>query len=107
MLSSSLRMFGKIMAYRLNSCIFIITLLKTLWYKLDTQLSTSIIFHAKTNGQKKVVFIIGGRVALHEKQKQCKTWDGSFLYIHHSYNQEHGTILWARVCLKSVMDFIL
>ena len=69
--------------------IFISTLLKTLGQQLDTQLSTSIIFHAQTNGQNKVVSIIGGRVALHEKQKQCKTWDGSFLYIHHSYNQEH------------------
>ena len=34
------------------------------------------------------MFIIGGIVALYEKQKQCKTWDESFLYIRHSYNQE-------------------
>ena len=33
--------------------------------------------------------VIGGRVTLHEKQKQCKTWDESFLCIHCSYNQEH------------------
>ena len=70
-------------------CIFISTLLKTLWQQLNTQLPTSIIFDAQTNGQNFFLFIIGGRVALHEKQKQCKTWDGSFLYIHHSDNQEH------------------
>ena len=65
----------------------------SLWARMDTKLTKSTTFHPQTDGQTEVV----NKMIIHILQMYCSkhpcTWDESFPYVQHRYNQSlHTTI---------------
>jgi hypothetical protein len=66
---------------------FLNTFWSSRWSLLDANLTKSIAFHPKTNGQKNVINQMIVHILCMYKSKNPRTWDESLTYVQHSYNR--------------------